>query len=266
MRQLEIGAALALLMVTGSAALAGSYGQDPQVIPGIGPETAGLYQVPRPQRAYAHGYGDVAHVAHPNYGGGLLEAILGDSSADDGARAAYVAVQQPYAAPVATGQGAYTASYDPNPGKIIDPIFQRQKVAFDGPQQPGTIVIDTTNKFLYFVEAPGQAVRYGIGVGRPGFLWHGEKTITRKAEWPDWTPPAEMVLRRPDLPAHMDGGMANPLGARAMYLGSSLYRIHGTNEPETIGTNVSSGCIRLTNDDVTDLYSRVRVGTHVIVM
>ena len=148
----------------------------------------------------------------------------------------------------------------------IDPMYRRQEIGYAGPQGAGTIVIDTSNKFLYLVEGGGRALRYGIGVGRPGFLWAGSKTITRKAEWPDWTPPSEMLARRPDLPRHMEGGMANPLGARAMYLGSSLYRIHGTNEPNTIGTNVLSGCIRLLNDDVADLYSRVRVGTRVIVM
>ena len=148
----------------------------------------------------------------------------------------------------------------------IDPMYRRQEIGFAGPQGPGTIVIDTSNKFLYLVENGGRALRYGIGGGRPGFLWSGSKTITRKAEWPDWTPPSEMLSRRPDLPRHMEGGMANPLGARAMYLGSSLYRIHGTNEPNTIGTNVSSGCIRLLNEDVADLYARVRVGTRVIVM
>ena len=148
----------------------------------------------------------------------------------------------------------------------IDPVYRRQEIGYAGPQGPGTVLIDTGNKFLYLVEGGGRALRYGIGVGRPGFLWAGTKTITRKAEWPDWTPPSEMLARRPDLPRHMEGGMANPLGARAMYLGSSLYRIHGTNEPNTIGTNVSSGCIRLLNEDVADLYSRVRVGTRVIVM
>ena len=148
----------------------------------------------------------------------------------------------------------------------IDPMYRRQEIAYAGAQVPGTIVIDTSNKFLYLVEGGGRALRYGIGVARPGFLWAGAKTITRKAEWPDWTPPSEMLARRPDLPRHMEGGMANPLGARAMYLGSSLYRIHGTNEPDTIGTNVSSGCIRLLNEDVADLYARVKVGTRVIVM
>jgi lipoprotein-anchoring transpeptidase ErfK/SrfK len=127
-------------------------------------------------------------------------------------------------------------------------------------------VIDTPNKFLYLVEPRGVALRYGIGVGRPGFAWAGIKAISRKAEWPDWTPPSEMMARRPDLPRHMAGGPANPLGARALYLGSSLYRIHGTNEPATIGTNVSSGCIRMMNQDVIDLYGRVGVGTRVVVM
>ncbi|SDR61628.1 Lipoprotein-anchoring transpeptidase ErfK/SrfK [Rhizobiales bacterium GAS113] len=147
-----------------------------------------------------------------------------------------------------------------------EPQYRRQEVAYDGPQAPGTLVIDTPNKFLYLVEPGRRAIRYGIGVGRPGFEWAGMKTVTRKAEWPGWTPPPEMLKRRPDLPAHMDGGPANPLGARAMYLGSSLYRIHGTNEPETIGKAVSSGCIRMLNDDVVDLYGRVKVGTRVLVI
>jgi len=148
----------------------------------------------------------------------------------------------------------------------IDPIYRKQEVAYDGRQAPGTIVIDTRHKFLYLVQGNGRALRYGVGVGRPGFKWAGTKSVTRKAEWPGWTPPPEMLKRRPDLPRHMAGGPANPLGARAMYLGSSLYRIHGTNEPHTIGTNVSSGCIRLLNADVIDLYSRVKVGTKVVVM
>ena len=147
----------------------------------------------------------------------------------------------------------------------IDPIYQRQVVAYDGRERPGTVVIDTPDKFLYLVEDNGRAIRYGIGVGRPGFTWAGVKTVSRKAEWPGWTPPKEMLKRRPDLPRHMVGGEANPLGARALYLGSSMYRIHGTSEPDTIGTNVSSGCIRMTNADVTDLYDRVPVGTRVIV-
>ncbi|MGL4439647.1 MAG: L,D-transpeptidase family protein [Bosea sp. (in: a-proteobacteria)] len=150
--------------------------------------------------------------------------------------------------------------------RVLDARFERQEVAYDGPHRPGTVVIDTPSKFLYLVQDNGRALRYGIGVGRPGFEWAGLKSITRKAEWPDWTPPAAMLKRRPDLPRFMPGGPENPMGARAMYLGSSLYRIHGTNEPHTIGQAVSSGCIRMTNDDVTDLYNRVRVGMRVIVI
>ena len=148
----------------------------------------------------------------------------------------------------------------------MDPQYERQEVAYTGPHGAGTLVIDTPNRYLYLVQGNGRALRYGIGVGRPGFEWAGVKTVSRKAEWPDWRPPAEMLKRRPDLPRHMPGGPENPLGARAMYLGSSLYRIHGTNEPETIGRAVSSGCIRMRNQDVTDLYERVRVGAKVIVI
>jgi len=163
-----------------------------------------------------------------------------------------------------------SASYEPREREIarrpLNPVYERQEVDYAGAAKPGTLIIDTPNKFLFLVEPGGRALRYGIGVGRPGFEWAGVKTISRKAEWPDWTPPPEMLLRRPDLPRHMEGGPANPLGARALYLGSSLYRIHGTNEPTTIGTNVSSGCIRMMNEDVIDLYGRVGVGTRVIVM
>ncbi len=151
-------------------------------------------------------------------------------------------------------------------GRAVDPRFHRQEVDYAGRHAPGTVVIDTNDKFLYLVQGNGRALRYGIGVGRPGFEWAGAKSITRKAEWPDWRPPPQMLKRRPDLPRFMAGGEDNPLGARALYLGSSLYRIHGTNEPHTIGQAVSSGCIRMTNEDVMDLYNRVRVGTRVIVM
>src|SRR4030088_2868254 len=144
--------------------------------------------------------------------------------------------------------------------------LKRQIVSYATREAPGTIIIDTPNTYLYYVLGGGQAIRYGIGVGRDGFTWSGVQSITKKAEWPDWTPPPEMTARQPYLPRHMAGGPGNPLGARAMYLGGSVYRIHGTNAPETIGTRVSSGCIRLTNDDVTDLYSRVNVGTKVIVL
>ena len=142
---------------------------------------------------------------------------------------------------------------------------QRELVSYVGHQPPGTIIISTAERRLYLVQPGGQAIRYGIGVGRPGFTWAGVKSISRKAEWPGWTPPPQMLRRRPDLPRHMNGGINNPLGARAMYLGSSMFRIHGSNEPETIGQAVSSGCIRMTNADVTDLYERVHVGTKVVV-
>jgi lipoprotein-anchoring transpeptidase ErfK/SrfK len=144
--------------------------------------------------------------------------------------------------------------------------IQREQVAYSGNYAPGTIVVSTAERRLYYVLGDGQALRYGVGVGRPGFTWGGVQTITMKREWPDWRPPAEMLRRRPDLPRFMKGGLENPLGARAMYLGNSIYRIHGSNEPETIGTAVSSGCIRMTNDDVADLYTRAKVGAKVIVV
>ena len=139
-------------------------------------------------------------------------------------------------------------------------------VGLDTREAPGTIIIDTGNTALYYVLGQGRAIRYGVGVGREGFTWSGTQTITRKAEWPDWHPPAQMIARQPYLPRFMAGGPGNPLGARAMYLGSSEYRIHGTNDPSTIGKFVSSGCIRLTNEDVADLFSRVDVGTRVVVL
>jgi lipoprotein-anchoring transpeptidase ErfK/SrfK len=147
-----------------------------------------------------------------------------------------------------------------------DPKYDRQLVDYHGSEAPGTIVIDTPNYFLYLVMEGGKAMRYGIGVGRPGFTWAGVKQVSAMREWPDWYPPAEMLQRRPDLPRYMAGGPDNPLGARALYLGSTLYRIHGSNEPWSIGTSVSSGCIRLRNADVIDLYERVKVGTKVVVI
>jgi lipoprotein-anchoring transpeptidase ErfK/SrfK len=144
--------------------------------------------------------------------------------------------------------------------------LKRQIVGYATREAPGTVIIDTPNTYLYYVLGGGQAIRYGIGVGRDGFTWSGVQSITKKAEWPNWTPPAEMIARQPYLPRFMAGGPGNPLGARAMYLGGTVYRIHGTNAPSTIGTHVSSGCIRLTNEDVADLYSRVNVGTRVIVL
>ena len=144
--------------------------------------------------------------------------------------------------------------------------LRRAVVAFSTTEAPGTIVIDTGNTTLYYVLGQGRAMRYGVGVGREGFTWSGVQTVSRKAEWPDWHPPAEMIARQPYLPRFMAGGPGNPLGARAMYLGNSVYRIHGTNDPSTIGKFVSSGCIRLTNEDVADLFSRVEVGAKVVVL
>jgi lipoprotein-anchoring transpeptidase ErfK/SrfK len=149
---------------------------------------------------------------------------------------------------------------------VLPDRLRRQVVNFDTREAPGTIIIDTGNTYLYYVLGGGQAIRYGVGVGRQGFTWAGVQGISRKAEWPDWYPPSEMIARQPYLPRFVAGGPGNPLGARAMYLGSSEYRIHGTNDPTTIGKFVSSGCIRLTNEDVSDLFSRVNVGTKVVVL
>jgi lipoprotein-anchoring transpeptidase ErfK/SrfK len=151
-------------------------------------------------------------------------------------------------------------------GAELPARFKRQVVDYLTSEAPGTIVIDTPNTYLYLVLGNGRAMRYGIGVGREGFTWAGTQNVTKKAEWPDWTPPPEMIERQPYLPRFMAGGPGNPLGARAMYLGGSVYRIHGTNDPSTIGHRVSSGCIRLTNEDVSDLYTHVNVGTKVVVL
>ena len=216
-------------------------------------------------------------------GGGFVEFLLtgdtGSRSARRVARAApsatfdaqsYAPRRQDAIVGVAAAPRPEYAALAPASGERVaqEPPaqFRRQEVEYVTAERPGTLVIDTPNKYLYVVEPGGKAMRYGVGVGRPGFEWAGVKSVSRKAEWPDWTPPPEMMKRRPDLPAHMDGGPENPLGARALYLGSSMYRIHGTNEPWTIGQNVSSGCIRMMNADVIDLYERVNVGAKVIVM
>ena len=159
-------------------------------------------------------------------------------------------------APLSRQYSLFTGSDNPVP---------KTTVSYAGRYKPGSIIVDTAERRLYFIVGDGTAIRYGIGVGRIGYTWKGVKTVTQKKEWPSWTPPREMLARRPDLPRHMKGGIDNPLGARALYLGSTLYRIHGSNEPETIGQAVSSGCFRMTNDDVVDLYNRVRVGATVVV-
>src|ERR1700722_13133097 len=186
--------------------------------------------------------------------------------------AAVLWVSSALAAPLdITSSGQFASVQDSAPADDtgsagLSADLQRQVVNYPTTAAPGTIVIDTAQTYLYFVLSDGRAIRYGIGVGRDGFRWSGSQTVTRKAEWPDWTPPQKMIARQPYLPRWVAGGEGNPLGARAMYLGGTIYRIHGTNAPETIGTKVSSGCIRLVNADVIDLYSRVTVGTQVIVL
>jgi lipoprotein-anchoring transpeptidase ErfK/SrfK len=169
-------------------------------------------------------------------------------------------VYQPYGGQTYGGQ-AYGSQAAPQ----VAPI-PREIVSFNAGYKPGTIVVSTAERRLYYVLPGGEAIRYGVGVGRPGFTWSGTKTITAKREWPSWTPPAAMLARRPDLPRYMAGGVENPLGARALYIGNTEYRIHGSNEPDTIGQAVSSGCIRMTNEDVTDLYERAKVGAKVVVL
>ena len=174
-----------------------------------------------------------------------------------------------YAEPSARYQPIFPSSTSPmveeEDSAALSPKLRRQVVSYSTREAPGTIVIDTPNTYLYLVLGNGQAMRYGIGVGRDGFRWSGVQKVARKAEWPDWHPPAEMVARQPYLPRFMAGGASNPLGARALYLGNSIYRIHGTNAPSTIGGRVSSGCIRMLNEDIVSLYDRVEVGTPVIV-
>jgi len=156
--------------------------------------------------------------------------------------------------------------YIPNEAEEeLPPEFKRTAVFYRTSEPPGTIIISTSERFLYLIQGNGRALRYGIGVGREGFQWQGLQKITRKQEWPDWTPPPEMIARQPYLPRFMAGGPGNPMGARALYLGATVYRIHGTNQPQTIGSAVSSGCFRLVNADVADLYERVPVGTKVII-
>jgi lipoprotein-anchoring transpeptidase ErfK/SrfK len=207
-----------------------------------------------------------AYVERSNMGGGFIEFLFGDGPGQGGRNLPQpVYQQQPsYGSQPPQMYPQQNAGEPPHPA--FDPKFEKQQVEYHGSEKAGTIVVDTPNKFLFLVQGNGRALRYGIGVGRPGFAWSGIKQISAKKEWPDWTPPAEMLARRPDLPRHMEGGPENPLGARAMYLGSSLYRIHGSNEPWTIGTNVSSGCIRMRNEDVIDLYGRVNVGARVVVI
>jgi lipoprotein-anchoring transpeptidase ErfK/SrfK len=214
-----------------------------------------------------------AYAERSNMGGGFIEFLFGDGQGERYQQQPAYQQQPSYEQrrpllppmePQQTLPQQEDASEPAHPA--FNPKFEKQLVDYHGKESAGTVVVDTPNKFLYLVQENGKAMRYGIGVGRPGFTWSGVKQISAKKEWPAWTPPPEMLARRPDLPRHMEGGPQNPLGARAMYLGSSLYRIHGSNEPWTIGTNVSSGCIRMRNEDVIDLYGRVNVGARVVVI
>jgi lipoprotein-anchoring transpeptidase ErfK/SrfK len=219
-------------------------------------------------------YAERSSLGRGNMGGGFIEFLFGDGPAQGERYQQQPAYQQQPSyesgrpmSPMEPQQMLRQQEDASDPAqRAFNPKFEKQLVEYHGKEGAGTIVVDTPNKFLYLVQEDGKAMRYGIGVGRPGFTWSGVKQISAKKEWPAWTPPPEMLARRPDLPRHMEGGPQNPLGARAMYLGSSLYRIHGSNEPWTIGTNVSSGCIRMRNEDVMDLYGRVGVGTRVIVI
>ncbi len=198
---------------------------------------------------------------------GLLAALIAAALSCGAAQAdplfAFLSpATQPQMAPQYAPEEQSTADADAQ----LDPRMQRQIVNYASNEAPGTVIIDTPHTFLYYVLGNGKAIRYGIGVGRAGFTWSGVKQVARKTEWPDWYPPAEMIARQPYLPRMVAGGPGNPLGARAMYLGGTEYRIHGTNDPTTIGKQVSSGCIRLTNEDVEDLYNRVQIGAKVIML
>lgn len=242
------------LMVPGlaSAQYWNGYGYDYYADPGDGGGTA--------YYPFYYPYGDRPRPAIPrNHGAGY----------DQGS------AQSPYVEPYSGGRDPYGDGRDVRSGGGYDlgpnaSRTTREEVPNTTHQPPGTIVVDTTTRHLYYTQPNGEALRYGIGVGRQGFAWKGVAKIERKAEWPGWTPPSDMLKRRPDLPLHMEGGIDNPLGARALYLfqgnRDTMFRIHGTNEPDTIGQAVSSGCIRMMNADVIDLYRRVPVGTRVVVL
>jgi len=254
--QRSIAPALAILLLAGASA-------DAQYLPGT-PQV-----VSRPPRM-------VVVTAPPaqrsRLGGGFIEYIFGQHAPQQTVvvqppPSVYMQPQQPPPPPLYVNTAPLDPLFEqPAPDYRMHPRFLRHEVAYYGKEAPGTVIIDTPNHFLYLVQEGGRALRYGIGVGRPGFTWSGTHEISAKKEWPDWVPPKEMLERQPYLPHHMAGGPDNPLGARALYLGSTLYRIHGSNEPWTIGQNVSSGCIRMRNTDVIDLYSRVKVGTKVVVL
>ena len=219
-----------------------------------------------------------ASVDGPNMGGGFLEMLFRGPGGEPPVPRTYEPQQAPAPASAPRFNQPFAYGGDREPDLLdsnapaqpsrgpVNPRFDRQEVSYDGREPAGTVIINTRERLLYLVQGNGKAVRYGIGVGRPGFTWAGAHSISQMREWPSWRPPSEMLRRQPHLPRFMPGGSNNPLGARAMYLGSTLYRIHGSNEPWTIVTQVSSGCIRMRNEDVIDLYGRVHVGTRVVVL
>jgi len=224
---------------------------------------------PYPQQAYPQQPYPQPGYATPPPAGGFIYPDERQQTSRDPALRPPGDVSQPGAAP---GQPIVLSSLPPEeqpetgPRKELPPHLKRQEVAFATKEPVGTIVVDTGNTYLYYVLGGGRAMRYGVRVGRDGFTWAGTQRITKKAEWPDWHPPAEMIERQPYLPRFMAGGDGNPMGARAMYLGNTVYRIHGTNQPSTIGQFVSSGCVGMLNEDVTDLFERTKVGTRVVVL
>jgi len=255
------------------AAPYGGYGQPyPAQQPYSGQQQTEAYSPPAPSQPYGQpAYGSGGNFPPQPMPPGFRPPA--DVSGGPGGRDVTGTIPAPVAAaPVPRSDPTVVAALPPdyqpeqNPTPQLPPRFQRQLVDYPTNQPAGTIVVDTPNTYLYLIMGHGKALRYGIGVGREGFTWTGTERISRMKEWPDWFPPKEMIERQPYLPRFMAGGESNPLGARAMYLGNTLYRIHGTNQPSTIGTFVSSGCIRLTNTDVEDLYSRVQVGTRVVVL
>jgi lipoprotein-anchoring transpeptidase ErfK/SrfK len=251
-----LSVALLSTLTAGGSALAGPLSLNPPQQ--NQPPIASIYGAPPAQAAPPVRQSPPTRVAAQAGPGGFIEFLFGGR----GGRGDYRRYPN---FPADLGPGMVESAYHPGQ-PVMDPRYLRQEVAYDGNEEAGTVVINTRDRMLYLVQDGGRAVRYGIGVGRPGFTWSGVHHVSQKREWPDWTPPDEMLRRRPDLPRHMAGGPDNPLGARALYLGSTLYRIHGSNEPWTIGTQVSSGCIRMRNEDAVDLYNRVKVGTKVVVI
>jgi lipoprotein-anchoring transpeptidase ErfK/SrfK len=241
--------------------------------PGPSPYGAGAYQEgglqPPPSRGFNYGNWEPVRPPGDVYAPGDRSLAPGPGRPYDYAnRPAIEITPNAGSPPPGSGYAALPPDYRPETGqpRELPPQFRRQMVDYPSREPAGTIVIDTPNTYLYLVLGGGKALRYGIGVGREGFTWAGREKVSRMSEWPDWNPPKEMIDRQPYLPRFMAGGESNPLGARALYLGNTLYRIHGTNQPSTIGSFVSSGCIRLTNGDIEDLYGRVTVGTRVVVL